>query len=300
MNAYGLPTGVRRHGRITTVPGGPLPGCLAALALLFSAQAGIRWGLGIPGLGGIRTVNDEVIAATAPLLLQAVLLATAVGAYLAVSADDRRDGVVTETSQRAVVATVLVCVVLLPLLAGRPMLGVPRSTGLLLPVLAAEVAVGAGVALGYAAVRRSVLVPPMVAAALALLFALSARTVLAQALLSDAAVTSSQIGLAGAARAAADLRTWTPRAHAVAAMAAVAATIAFLPSMANRPSAWAAAACGPPLLAAVALPSVLFGGGFDRVVPDGAGLVLWTLGGAAAGCVLALPLAHVLNRRWSR
>jgi hypothetical protein len=215
-----------------------------------------------------------------------------------VSSDDRRDGVLTDASQRAVAVTVLICVVLLPLLAGRSLLGVPRSANLLLLVLAAEIAVGAGVGIGYAAVRRSALAPLIVVGVLALLFSMVARTILTQALLSDVTVTASQIGLADAARAAAELRDWTPRAHGIATALAVVATVPFLPARGAR--ALVAAAVAPLVVTAAVLPLALFSAGGAATEPYGAGFWLWTLAGAATGYALALLLVIVLKRGWSR
>ncbi|TDD79610.1 hypothetical protein E1293_22965 [Actinomadura darangshiensis] len=293
MTGYGLRTTAAGRSR----PSGMLPSCLVALGFLALQMAGIRWGLGIPGLGEIRAVNDGVIAATAPLALEAILLSAALSAWIATKTDDRLTGVLTDASQQALVASLLFCLTMLPLLSGRSLIGAPRSANLLLLVVAAELAVAAGCYAGYVTLRRPEANALLVCATVSALLSLLGRTILSRALFSDMAVTSSYIGLDDAGHKVGELLTWTPRVQAIAiALATIATAATCLPDR-RRPLWLAAAAAAPIALTAITLPLALLGAGTAAAADYKAAFWLHSLGGALTGYLLALPFAIRSGRR---
>lgn len=294
MSGYELRSTPRR-GRIH--PGGPLAACLAAIGVLLAQQAAIRWWLDIPGLGAFEDVNDGVIATTLPVVLGALLLATALAGYLAVSGEDRDAGTPGDASQQALLVIALVCVTILPLLAGRPLFGAPHSASLLLLVLAAEIAVGAGFGMAYATLRAPAFKVILAACLIASLLSLLGRGILSHLVFSDLTVVGAPVGLDEVERDVEQLHAWTPRVHGLAIALAVVMSVPFFPRSRSKALAVAAVAAAPVILTALTLLLGVVGSGPDAANAYGSGWWLYCAAGAAGGYLIALPLVRTLRRQ---
>ncbi|MEO3826916.1 hypothetical protein [Actinomadura sp. B10D3] len=293
MSGYEI-RGIAGHRGIR--PSGPPAACLAAVGVLLVQQSAIRWWLDIPGLGLFEDTNDGVIATTLPVVLGALLVATAVAGHLAVSAEDRDTGTLGDASQQALLVIALVCVTVLPLLAGRPLFGAPHSASLPLLVLAAEIAVGTGFGVAYATLRVPAFKAILAACLIASLVSLLGRGILTQLLFSDAPVMAVPAEFDGVELKVEELRAWTPRVHALAIALAVVMSVPFLSRVRDRTKALVAVAAAPLVFTALTLLLGVVGSGTAAANAYGTSWWLYCPAGAAVGYVVALPLTRLLKR----
>jgi hypothetical protein len=294
MSGYEI-RGIAGHRGIR--PSGPLAACLAAIGVLLVQQSAIRWWLDIPGLGAFEDVNDGVIATTLPVVLGALLLATALAGHLAVSAEDRDTGTLGDASQQALLVIALVCVTVLPLLAGRPLIGAPHTASLPLLVLAAETAVGTGFGMAYATLRIPAFKAILAACLIASLLSLLGRGILSHLVFSDLTVMGAPVGLDEVERDVERLHAWTPRVHGLAIALAVVMSVPFFPRSRGKALTLGAVAAAPLILTALTLLLGVVGSGTDAANAYGSGWWLYCAAGAAGGYLIALPLVHTLRRQ---
>ncbi|MFC5745652.1 hypothetical protein [Actinomadura rugatobispora] len=269
-------------------PGGPLLALLVAFAVVGLALAGVRWGIGITGLGSVGMVNDAVVEATAPGLLAAVVVATALAVRVATASGGRGSPVLSHEGQIALTVTLLSCMIVLPMMILNPLFGTPHSASLVVAALVAELTVGAGACLGVLALRHRWMNVLVLAGALMLGLDLIGQSIVDRVLAPDPADLIWPSEIEGALMTLRELDQWRPRASAMAVAASVVAIGTFRSDRMTRGRHLVAMAAAPPLLPLASTLLALPFAGNDVLETRGRGLWLWLMAGSVAGLACLL------------